>query len=152
MNETSPRNGLGRLRMRFGLICLFAGLLIFAIGAEPGLFGLDRSPVTGFVQITIFLIGLALICVGGYASISTLWNGAPKTILSDIGIRLVATGYVIALAAGLADVFGFGSQQFPAIVPKFGWWQAAGVMIGEAVIGIGFLLFTPWKRPATDDR
>ncbi|MCZ7551860.1 MAG: hypothetical protein M5U05_04615 [Anaerolineales bacterium] len=55
---------------------------------------------------------------------------------------MVATGYVIAAASGMADVFGFGSQPFPA-VPYFGPWQAAGVMFGQVMIAAGFLLLVP---------
>ena len=35
------------------------------------------------------------------------------TIAADIGIRMVATGYVIAVFCGMADVFGFGTQLRP---------------------------------------
>jgi Zn-dependent protease with chaperone function len=122
-------------------ITLF-GLLIFIIGAKPDWLGWDRSPVVGFVQIAVFLVGLAIICFGGYVGLLTLWWGRERTIVSDIGSRLVATGYVIAVFAGLADIFGMGSQSFPQ-VPYFGPWQATGVLIGQAIIALGFLLFIP---------
>jgi Zn-dependent protease with chaperone function len=119
------------------------GLLIFVIGAKPDWFGWDRSPVVGFVQIAVFLVGLAIICFGGYVGLLTLWWGRERTIVSDIGSRLVATGYVIAVFAGLADIFGMGSQSFPQ-VPYFGPWQATGVLIGQTIIALGFLLFIPF--------
>jgi hypothetical protein len=100
--------------------------------------------VFGFVQIAVFLVGLGIICLGGYISLAALWNGGPKSIASDIGLRLVGTGYVVAVASGMADVFGFGSQAFPAI-PYFGSWQLAGVILGEAVIAAGLLLLIPWQ-------
>lgn len=131
-------------RIYVGLVIGFVGLLIFAIGAKPAWFGWDRSPVVGFVQIAVFLFGLALICLGGYISLNTLWWGQERTIISDIGTRLVATGYVVAVFAGLADVFGMGSQSFPK-VPYFGPWQASGVLIGQAIIAIGFLLLIPYR-------
>lgn len=146
MNNTKKKNGNGRFRLRAGLMLTFVGFVIFLIGAEPGLFGLDRSPVVGFVQIAVFLVGLGIICLGGYISLAALWNGSPKSILSDIGLRLVATGYVIAVAAGMADVFGFGSNNFPKI-PYFGPWQVVGVIIGEIVIAVGLFLLIPWKPP-----
>jgi hypothetical protein len=154
MNEVDIKNGADTahrisnghlLRIRFGLIASILGLLIFMLGAEPGLFGLDRSPVTGFVQIAVFLVGLGIICLGGFFSLNTLWNGATKTIIYDIGLRLVATGYVIAVASGMADVFGFGSQTLPAI-PRFGLWQKIGVITGQFVIAIGFLMMIPYPR------
>jgi len=119
------------------------GLLIFVIGAKPDWFGWDRSPVVGFVQIAVFLAGLAIICLGGYIGLLTLWWGRERTIVSDIGSRLVGTGYVISVFAGLADIFGMGSQSFPQ-VPYFGPWQASGVLIGQGIIALGFLLFIPF--------
>ena len=119
------------------------GLLVFVIGAKPDWFGWDRSPVVGFVQIAVFLAGLAIICLGGYVGLLTLWWGRERTIMSDIGSRLVGTGYVIAVFAGLADIFGMGSQSFPQI-PYFGPWQASGVLIGQGIIALGFLLFIPF--------
>jgi hypothetical protein len=119
------------------------GLLIFVIGAKPDWFGWDRSAVVGFVQIAVFLAGLAIICLGGYIGLLALWWGRERTIVSDIGTRLVSTGYVIAVFAGLADIFGMGSQSFPQ-VPYFGPWQATGVLIGQGIIVLGFLLFIPF--------
>jgi hypothetical protein len=145
MNHTNSHNGLNRLPIRMGLSLVILGLLIFVLGADPALFGLDRSPVTGFVQISVFLIGLAFICLGGYITLSSLWNGTQRSIGADIGLRLVATGYVISVACGMADVFGFGSHPFPKI-PYFGPLQATGVMIGEAVIAFGFMLLIPRHR------
>ncbi len=133
-----------RVRKRVGLTLTFIGLFIFILGAEPGWFGLDRSPVTGFVQIAVFLVGLAFICLGGYIALISLWNGTPLTILADIGGRLISTGYVIAVASGMADVFGFGSEALPGI-PDFGLWQRRGVMFGEMVIALGFLLMIRWR-------
>lgn len=140
MNETGRRRNTRRLRL--GLIGVLLGLLIFVLGVDPALFGIDRSPVVGFVQIAVFLVGLAAICLGGYVVLNTLWDGVEKTIAADIGYRLVSTGYVIAAASGMADVFGFGSQPFPSI-PYFGEWQALGVMAGEIFIIFGFVLLIP---------
>ena len=133
----------GSLKIRVGLIITILGFLIFLLGVDPGIFGVDRSPVTGFLQIAVFLIGLAMICIGGYMSLISLWNGREKSIAADIGLRLVSTGYVIAVASGMADIFGFGTQPLPNI-PYFGWWQALGVMIGEITIALGFILMIPY--------
>jgi hypothetical protein len=143
MNDTTPRKTSPMGRIRFGLIVLIIGYLIFVLGAEPDVFGLDRSPVTGFVQITVFLIGLGILCIGGYLALNAAWNGRQRSIVADIGIRLVATGYLIAVTAGLADVFGLGSHPWPDI-PSFGFVQAFGVMLGQVTIAIGFLMFIPY--------
>jgi hypothetical protein len=134
-----------RRRVRTGLGVTLLGFLVFIIGARPGLFGLDRSPVIGFVQIAVFLVGLALMCIGGFLSLMGLWKQQTPSIPADIGQRLVATGYVIAVFAGMADVFGFGSHSAPK-VPFFGEWQSLGVEIGLGLIALGFLLMIPYTR------
>jgi hypothetical protein len=132
------------VRIRSGLSLVLLGLLAFLIGARPSLFGLDRSPVVGFVQISVFLVGLAIMCIGGCITMMAFWRNGNRTIPADIGSRLVATGYVVAVFSGMADVFGFGTQVWPR-VPFFGPWQAAGVQVGEALIAIGFLLLIPYQ-------
>jgi hypothetical protein len=138
-------------RVYFSVAITLVGLLIFVIGAKPDWFGWDYSPVVGFVQIAFFLAGLAVICLGGYIGMLTLWWGHERTITAEIGTRLVGTGYVIAVFTGLADIFGMGSQSFPQ-VPYFGPWQASGVLIGQGIIALGFLLFIPFRSPASSGR
>lgn len=150
--ETTPRlDDAATPRARVSSAITLLGLFIFVVGAKPDFFAWDRSPVVGFVQIAVFLVGLALICLGGYIGLLMLWWGLERTITSDIGSRLVGTGYVISVFAGLADVFGMGSQSFPA-VPYFGPWQASGVLIGQSVIAFGFLLMIPFQFPWNRNR
>jgi len=139
---TDERNQSGRNRLKSGLGVLFLGFLLFIIGIRPATFGLDRSPVIGFVQIAVFLIGLAVMCGGGYLALNALWNGRERSILADIGFRLVSTGYLIAAMSGMADVFGIGSHRFPK-VPYFGAVQAIGVISGQLLIVLGFLMTIP---------
>lgn len=146
MRPTSLRPPWARLRVRAGLLIALFGFLMFLIGARPDIIGQDRSPVIGFVQIAVFLSGLGVICIGGYVTLDGLWNGFPRTIASDIGLRLVSTGFVIAVASGMADVFGFGTQASP-LVPHFGVWQMRGVLIGQGVIALGFFLMIPLSLP-----
>jgi len=137
-------------QMHFGLLLTLIGFFVFTLGAAPEFYGLDRSPVVGFVQIAVFLMGLGMICLGGYASLSYLWKGHERTLAADIGLRLVATGYVISFISGLADVFGMGNQPWPQI-PHFGFWQIAGVIIGQIIIAIGFILLIP-PRSITQEK
>ena len=130
-------------RVYFSVATTLVGLFIFVIGAKPDWFGWDYSPVVGFVQIAVFLVGLGIICLGGYIGMLVLWWGYERTIVAEIGTRLVGTGYVIAVFAGLADIFGMGSQSFPQ-VPYFGSWQSSGVLVGQGIIALGFLLFIPF--------
>jgi hypothetical protein len=141
--SVEPAFRVSYIRVRFSLICVGIGAFIFVIGAKPNWFGWDRSPVVGFIQIAIFLVGLALICVGGYVGLAALWGKEQRSIIADIGLRLIGTGYVIAVFTGMADVFGMGSQPLPD-VPYFGPWQAGGVLIGQFVIAIGFLMLIPY--------
>ncbi len=145
-HDTTPLAALpSRFRIRAGLSITLIGLLVFLVGARPSMFNLDRSPVVGFVQISVFLVGLAAICIGGYICMMAFWRNGDRSIPADIGYRLVTTGYVISVFCGMADVFGFGTQLRPR-VPFFGPWQAAGVQVGEAVIAVGFLLLIPYQR------
>ncbi len=134
-----------RRRVQVGLTVTLLGFAIFLIGIRPDVFGLDRSPIIGFVQVAVFLVGLAIICLGGYLSLMSLWKNQELTIAVDFGVRFVATGYLITVFTGMADVFGFGSHLLPS-VPFFGPWQARGVMLGQLIIAIGFLLLIPYSR------
>ena len=149
MNDTTPRKSNQTFRIRLGLIVLILGYFVFLLGMSPAIFGVDRSTVFGFVQISVFLVGLTMICIGGYAILNALWNGRQKSIIADIGIRLVATGFVISVTSGLADIFGLGSHPFPNI-PSFGGIQITGVLLGEATILLGFILFIPDPRKSKE--
>lgn len=137
------------MRIRIGLGLTLSGFLVFLIGARPDIFGLDRSAVIGFIQIAVFLVGLAVICMGGFICLMALWKGLVTSIAADIGLRLVATGYVIAVFAGMADIFGFGSHPLP-IVPYFGHAQALGVLVGEIFIAVGFFMIIPFRHLRDD--
>lgn len=145
--QPTPTLILRRERLYFGLFFSLLGFLLFLLGAKPEWLGLDRSPVIGFVQTTVFTLGLGIMCLGGYIGLDALWRGGEKSILAEIGPRLIGTGYVIAVFSGMADIFGLGTQPFPE-VPFFGPWQAVGVEIGQGLIALGLLLLIPWKRPS----
>lgn len=142
---TLPVYPLPRVRIRIAIAGILLGFLVMLIGAKPSWFGLDRSPVVGFIQIAVMLIGLAIICVSGYTAVHALWRRRQPAISADIGLRLVSTGYVVTLFSGMADVFGVGSHPLPG-VPVFGVWQARGMEIGLALIAIGFVMMFPYKQ------
>ena len=116
------------------------------VGARPEIFLLDRSPVVGFIQIAVMLVGLAFICAGGYMCLVGLWKGNRLSIAAELGVRLISTGYVVAVFTGLADIFGLGSHPTPEFIPYFGEWQARGVQIAEAFIAIGMLMMLPYSQ------
>jgi len=136
---------LPRIRIRISLLATLAGFVIFLIGARPGLFGLDRSPVVGFIQIAVMLLGIGILSVSGYSTIRALWCRETPSVAADIGWRLVSTGFVVAMFSGFADVFGVGTHPLPG-VPYFGVWQARGMEIGCAIIAIGFILMFPFNK------
>jgi len=141
--SAEPGFRISYLRIRFSLISVGFGLLIFAVGAKPNWFGWNRASVVGFVQMAVLLAGLGLICVGGYVGLAALWGKEQRSIVADIGSRLIGTGYVIAVFAGMADVFGMGAQTLPEN-PYFGPLQATGLLIGQFVIAAGFLMLIPY--------
>lgn len=135
-------------RMRIGLAMTVFGYLVFLLGARPSLFNLDRSRVIGFVQISVFLIGLGIIVMGSYITLNTFWYGTKKTIAADIGSRIMSTGYVICVFTAMADIFGLGSHRLPNVF--FGPLQARGVAIGMATIGLGLLMLIRFRH--TDEK
>jgi hypothetical protein len=141
-----PLPPLPLVRIRFSLFVVLFGFAAFLVGAKPDLVGLDRSPVVGFVQISVMLAGLAAICIGGYVAIHSLWRKQIPSIPADIGLRLVSTGYVVAVFSGMADIFGIGSHPLPG-VPIFGVWQARGMEIGLTIIAVGFVMMFPFGQP-----
>lgn len=138
-----PDFRISYLRIRFSLVMILFGFFVFVVGAKPDWFNWDRSPIVGFVQIAVFLVGLAIICIGGYVGLIALWGKDPRSIVADIGMRLVGTGYVVSVFTGMADVFGMGSHLLPE-TPYFGPWQSGGVLIGQVVIAVGFLMMVPY--------
>jgi hypothetical protein len=133
-------------RVRFGMIVTISGLLIFLVGARPDVIGADRSLVIGYIQIAVMLLGLAILGIGGYATLISLWYKHTPSIATEIGMRLISTGYVIAFISGMADFIGLGSHPYALVVPYFGIWQARGVQIGQGFIAIGLLMMFPYSR------
>jgi len=87
MNRKEDFKETQRWRLAHGLVIMAIGLLVYLFGIYPGVVGLDFSPVIGFVQIGVFLVGIGLVCLGGYMAVNTLWNGSQKSIPADIGMR-----------------------------------------------------------------
>lgn len=120
------------------------GLLVFIIGIDPDMVGLDRSPVVGFVQIGVWLTGLALLLLGATLTVRVVRNSHPNTLRSEIGLRLIATGYVFAVAASFADFLGIGTHALPTI--SYGPMQVGGLIFGVLVSLIGVVLYWPGGR------
>ena len=125
---------------RLGLLLSVMGYFLMMLGMKPAFFGLDRSPVVGFAQISVFLLGLACLCLGAVTALMAFWPKGHVSLMADFGSRFVATGLVIAVFCGMADVFGIGSHPLSLGIPFFGPLQSKGVVFGEAVISIGIVM------------
>lgn len=130
------RTGAGVVGIGFGL---------FVIGVYPDLIGLAITLGIGLVQIFIFLSGLSFMTLGAYIYMyATRHRAQPLSLRQDIGLRLMATGVVIAFVTGLADVIGIGTHQGTELA-YFGPVQAWGVAIGVLTIIIGIAAYSTKK-------
>lgn len=149
---TSPLTPRQVRWVRGWMVVVLIGLGIFVIGVNPDLIGQDRSPVIGFVQVGVWLTGLGILLVGAYAAVRVVRNSRPNSLRADIGLRLIATGYVVAAAASLADFIGIGSHHLPWIY--FGPIQVTGLAMGALTSLVGIVLYWPWKTtppPSKED-
>ena len=96
--DTSAQEPPSRARVRFGLVIIALGFFIFVVGSKPAWFGWDNSPTVGFIQVSVLLVGLGILCLGGYVGLLALWKGMGK-------IRPIAVGEVIRrLVAMVASI------------------------------------------------
>jgi hypothetical protein len=61
--------------------------------------------------------------------------------MRDIGVRLGMTGLVLAAAATMADLLGFGSHITSSSGPFFGWLQAIGMLAGFLLSALGVFIY-----------
>jgi len=137
--------------VRIWMSSVLVGLFLFVIGINPNLINMDRSPVVGFIQVGAWLFGLALMCFSAYATLRIFRNKHPLSLRAEIGERLIATGYVVAAAASLADFIGIGSHEIPDLI--FGPIQIIGLVVGimTALLGIG-LYWPRFRREGEETR
>ena len=74
-----------RKRIEVGLVSTFFGFLLVVLGSKPEFFGMDRSPVIGFMQTATFLVGLGVIGLSGYFCLMSFWPKGYTTITADFG-------------------------------------------------------------------
>jgi len=63
---------------------------------------------------------------------------------------LAWTGLIVAILSALADMIGVGTRPFPEFQIFFGYWQARGVIAGELIMIVGFLMMIPFKPKEKD--
>ena len=134
---------------RFAVLAI-GGVIAFIIGIDPGLIGMNITPGVGLAQMSVSMAGLALVLIGGYAAVRIVRNSRANSLRADIGVRLIATGYVFAVVASLADYLGIGTQRFPNL--SFGAVQVTGLVFGIAISLLGLILYWPRsKSPQPED-
>jgi hypothetical protein len=126
---------------RFGVATVVFGFFVFVIGVYPDLIRLGLTPGIGLLQIGTFLFGITVMTFGAYIyAYATRHRAQPRSLREDIGLRLMATGLVIAYTTGFADVLGIGSN-YGTERPLLGLFQASGVAMGVLVIVVGIFLY-----------
>ncbi|GBL19516.1 hypothetical protein EMGBS3_12220 [Anaerolineaceae bacterium] len=135
---------------RAAVASVIFGFFVFIIGLFPAIINLDTKPGVGVLQLAVTLWGLGMMNAG-----AALWayserhRGAPRLLREDIGVRLIATGFVISAFSSLADVLGIGSHNAPRRLPYLGVWQQAGLAIGILVSVVGLLLYSKRYSPSS---
>lgn len=137
---------------RFGVTVLVFGIILFVISGFPASVNFDLTPGIGIMQIFGLLVGIGVMTLGGYIyAWATRTRGRPMRLRESIGLRLMATGYVVCIAAGLADVLGFGSHNLGEMRPYLGPLQGIVMLLGLGVIIFGVALYAGrYSPPVTD--
>ncbi len=139
----------GQLSITIGTL----GVVISLIGLFPGIVGLEAAEGIGVLQVLVILAGFSILFTAAYYfAKQTFFSGRDTTLAQDIGIRLTLTGLIIAAAAGLADVLGFGThvsaQNYDR--PLLGRLQALFFIGSIVVASAGVVIYTIFG-PAADD-
>ena len=128
---------------QLGILIIGLGSIITFIGLFPTITGFEPTPGIGILQILTILSGFSVLTAGALWFVqSAFYSGIKHNLAQQISIRLSMTGLVIAIAAGLADVLGYGSNPpGPDQRPILGPLQTAGLLGGFVVASIGVILF-----------
>jgi hypothetical protein len=128
------------------------GIVITLIGLFPGIIGLETVQGVGVLQVLVILLGFSILFTGAYLfAKQVFYPGQPTTLAQDIGSRLTMTGLLIAAAAGLADVLGFGSHGAAENTrPLLGRLQAIVFVGGILLASSGVIIFAVFG-PAPDE-
>lgn len=137
----TPQPELGRLA-RAGVALIVSGFFVFVVGIFPDLVRLDLTAGFGALQILTFLFGIGLMTLGGYIyTYATRQRERQRRLRHEVGLRLIATGYVLCIVSAIADLIGIGSHIDAQSGPFFGLWQSGGVLLGMLVIIFGLFLY-----------
>jgi hypothetical protein len=130
------------------------GIVITLIGLFPGIVGLEAAAGVGVLQVLVILLGFSILFASAFFfAKKAFYDGQPATLAQEIGIRLTLTGLLIAGAAGLADVLGFGSHpSTPETRPFLGRLQAIAFTGGILLASSGVLVYALFgPSPPSED-
>lgn len=132
-------------QLRRGTIIVLSvlGLLLCLGSVLAAPLGLARTPEFGALQMAALLVGITLLTLATYIYLYSLRpSDAPRSLQADVGIRLSATGLVLAYASGFADLFSIGTHIGPAFQRPFvGPLQMAGLVLGLLAVVAGMILY-----------
>lgn len=130
------------------------GVVITLVGLFPGIVGLEAAQGIGVLQVLVILLGFSILFSAAYYfAKQTFYPGQHNTLAQDIGVRLTMTGLLIAAAAGLADVLGFGthiSAEYER--PLLGRLQALFFIGGILLASSGVVIFALFGSPQDRDQ
>lgn len=134
-------NKVLRIRRAVMLGLLAIGVLLVISAAIAELLG--PTPGFGALQTLVFLLGITALTVAIYMYLSSLRPpDTPASLQADIGLRLSATGLVLAYASGFADLIRIGTHYGPEFDrPFIGPLQLGGLVLGLGVLAAGMLLY-----------
>ena len=117
---------------------------VFVVGAvATELLGLDLTPGFGVLQTLAFLIGLTVLTIAVYLSMSAgRPPDAPRSLQAGIGVRLSLTGLVFCYVTGFADLIRIGTHVQPEFErPFIGPLQLGGFVVGLLILLAGVVLY-----------
>lgn len=124
-----------------GLLIIGIALVIGAIAAE--VYDLSPTPGFGVLQTLAFLLGVTALTTAIYIHLrASRPPDATSSLQASIGMRLSATGLVLAYVSGFADLIRIGTHYGPEFDrPFIGPLQLGGLLLGLLVLVAGMLLY-----------
>ena len=119
------------------------GVMLCLMGLFPGVTGAAITVGIGLIQVTMVLLGYALLILGALVYLKfTFYLDIPSTLAQQIGTRLALTGILFAALSGLADILGFGTHIRNDVGDIFfGQLQMVGILASFALSSLGVLVY-----------
>ena len=119
------------------------GVMLCLMGLFPGVTGAEPTIGIGLIQVTMVLLGYALLILGALVYLKfTFYLDVPSTLVQQIGTRLALTGILFAALAGQADILGFGTHiRSDTGDIFFGQLQMLGILASFSLSSLGVLVY-----------